>query len=86
MIIKSYLVYPTDGQLESLAKTLKTISHCEVVPSTNAMYPDFKGFVDSTAAARLNGFVSSRGTVDMLKEEFEGYGIPLDDLKSVLRI
>lgn len=35
MIIKSYLVYPADGQLESLSKTLNGIPNCEVVPSTN---------------------------------------------------
>ena len=51
----------------------------------HAMYPNFEGFVDSTAAARLNGFVSSRGTVEQLKEEVDGYGIPLETLKSVLR-
>ena len=35
MIIKSYLVYPADGQLESLSKTLNGMENCEVVPSTN---------------------------------------------------
>ena len=35
MIIKSYLVYPAEGQLETLSKTLNGMPNCEVVPSTN---------------------------------------------------
>ena len=35
MIIKSYLVYPADGHLESLSNTLNGMPNCEVVPSTN---------------------------------------------------
>lgn len=35
MIIKSYLVYPAEGQLESLTTLLNGMPNCEVVPSTN---------------------------------------------------
>lgn len=35
MIIKSYLVYPAEGQLKTLSKILNGIENCEVVPSTN---------------------------------------------------
>ena len=52
----------------------------------NAMYPEFKGFVDSTAAARLNGFVSGYGTKALFNEEAAGYGISADELKLQLRI
>ena len=54
--------------------------HRHLMKSFNAMYPDFKGFIDSTAAARLNGFVSGRGAEALLNEEVDGYGIPIQDL------
>lgn len=33
-----------------------------------AMYPDFRGFIDSTAAARVNGYLGGYGTVEALQE------------------
>lgn len=56
-----------------------------LMKSFNAMYPDFKGFVDSTAAARLNGFVSGRGTEALFNEEADGYGITRDQIESASR-
>jgi peptide-methionine (S)-S-oxide reductase len=40
-----------------------------------AMIPDEKGFVDSTLAARLNGFLGGEGTSKLLEEEIDRYGL-----------
>lgn len=39
------------------------------------MYPTESEFVDSTAAARVNGFLDGQGTCDQLEEEIAGYGL-----------
>jgi len=39
------------------------------------MYPEFKDFVDSTAAARLNGYLGAHGSLQRLQEEIESYGL-----------
>ena len=49
------------------------------------MYPEFKGFVDSTAAARLNGFAAGHGTSDMFDKEKDAYGFSSDALATVYR-
>jgi peptide-methionine (S)-S-oxide reductase len=41
----------------------------------NAMYPDLKEFVDSTAAARMNGYLSGHGTYEVLQEEVGSFGL-----------
>ena len=50
-----------------------------------AMYPNFQGFVDSTAAARLNGFAAGHGTRAMFDKEKESYGFSPDALATVYR-
>jgi peptide-methionine (S)-S-oxide reductase len=49
------------------------------------MYPEFRGIVDSTAAARLNGFAAGHGTAALFDEEKADYGFALDDLEAVIR-
>jgi peptide-methionine (S)-S-oxide reductase len=44
------------------------------------MYSDAAGFVDSTVAARLNGFLYRYGSRDLFNRESDGYGIPTDEL------
>ena len=50
-----------------------------------AMYPRFQGFVDSTAAARLNGFAAGHGTSAMFEDEKDSYGFSGDALETVYR-
>jgi peptide-methionine (S)-S-oxide reductase len=38
-------------------------------------YPDFQGFIDSTAAARLNGYVSGYGSKESLEAELDSLGL-----------
>lgn len=49
------------------------------------MYPDFRGVIDSTAAARLNGFAGGQGTSALLDEEKADYGFALEELDAVIR-
>ncbi len=51
----------------------------------NGMYPTFKDFIDSTAAARLNGFVSGQGAEALFEAEGHLYGFSEDELKASLR-
>ena len=39
------------------------------------IYPNFKDFVDSTAVARINGFIGKHGTCEQLKKEIKTYGL-----------
>ncbi len=41
----------------------------------NAMYPDFNDFVNSTAAARINGFITGYGTREQLQNEIDSFGL-----------
>jgi len=40
-----------------------------------AMYPQERQFVDSTTAARLNGYVGGFGTLEQLEGELESFGL-----------
>ena len=41
----------------------------------NEMYPELEDFVDSTAVARVNGYVAGYGTPQGLKSELAGLGL-----------
>jgi peptide-methionine (S)-S-oxide reductase len=40
-----------------------------------AMYPDERDFVNSTAAARVNGFLGGNGSRALLEKEIGSYGL-----------
>jgi peptide-methionine (S)-S-oxide reductase len=40
-----------------------------------AQYPEERGFIDSTVAARLNGYVGGFGTMEELEQELESFGL-----------
>ena len=40
------------------------------------IYPDGKTFVNSTAAARVNGYLSGYGTAERLEKEIDSLGLP----------
>jgi len=48
-------------------------------------YPDFKGFVDSTAAARLNGIIGGYADPDLLVKELDMYGLSPQGLEILKR-
>jgi methionine-S-sulfoxide reductase len=49
-----------------------------------AMYPDFNDIINSTAAARVNGYMGHEGTWKQLEEEIDSLGLS-DFAKEVLR-
>jgi hypothetical protein len=51
-----------------------------------AMYPDDKDFVRSTAAARVNAYVSGNGTLEQLKKEIDSFGLSEESKKALLKM
>ena len=51
-----------------------------------AIYPRTADLVDSTAAARMNGFVAGCGTRDQLQEELPSYGLSPDGQRLLLKL
>ena len=46
-----------------------------------AMYPETKDFVNSTSAARVNGYIAGRGTPEQLKKEMDLLGLSAEGRK-----
>lgn len=44
------------------------------------VYPEFDAFVDSTAAARVNGYLGGHGSLEQFEKEREALGLSEDDL------
>ena len=59
--------------------------HHRLMSRFEEIYPDFRGIVDSTAAARLNGFAGGQGTAALLDEEKGDYGFAPDELDAEIR-
>ena len=51
-----------------------------------AMYPEFEDFNNSTAAARLNGFVAGHGSRRLFDAEHQNYGIQIETLEQAVRV
>lgn len=47
----------------------------ELMEEFRAMYPDFGDFVDSTAAARVNGYLAGYGSCETLGEKIDRLGL-----------
>lgn len=47
----------------------------DIVRELSAMYPGKEGFVNSTAAARINGYLDGYGTFDDLEKELPEFGL-----------
>jgi len=48
------------------------------------MFPNDKDFVNSTAAARVNGYLGGNGKLEDLEKEIEGYGLSGSAKKKLL--
>lgn len=44
-----------------------------------AIYPDSEDFVNSTAVARMNGYIGANGTLDALEEEIDVLGLSAEE-------
>lgn len=58
----------------------------DLMKEFRAMYPDTDGFVASTAAARVNGYIAGYGTLDTLRDELTSFGLSEEGSKKLLNI
>ena len=50
----------------------------------DAIYPSMKDFVNSTAVARVNGFLGGYGSPELLKKEIDSYGLSASSKKRLI--
>jgi methionine-S-sulfoxide reductase len=58
----------------------------ELMKEFAAMYPDMRDFTDSTAAARVNGYLGGNGSRETLEQEIEGFGLSSAGREALLRV
>ena len=58
----------------------------DIMEEFKAMYPDDKDFVDSTAAARVNGFLGGYGGATLLQEEMDRLGLSPEAGRKLVKI
>ncbi len=58
----------------------------DILGEFQSMYPNIKDFVDSTAVARVNGYVGGNGTLATLQEELSSLGLSAAGNKKLLDI
>lgn len=51
-----------------------------------ALYPDIKDLTDSSACARINGFLSGYGSLTLLQNELLSYGLPEEHQKALWKL
>ena len=56
----------------------------EMMREFMAMYPDDGDFIDSMAAARVNGYVTGYGTYAVLLTEIDSFGLSPEERKKLL--
>ncbi|MEL7566225.1 MAG: hypothetical protein AAGU27_15250 [Dehalobacterium sp.] len=49
-------------------------------------YPDFKDFIDSTLAARLNGYAAGYGSLSVMEKELNSLGLWPEEQKRLGQI
>lgn len=57
----------------------------DLVAEFEAIYPRWDDVVDSTAAARVNSFLSGYGSLEQLEKEIESYGLSQGGRDRLLR-
>jgi peptide-methionine (S)-S-oxide reductase len=57
----------------------------ELMADFKAIYPDASKFTDSTAAARINGYIGGYGTAETLQKELASYGLSPTGNKILLK-
>jgi methionine-S-sulfoxide reductase len=61
------------------------LQHSSLMSYFRTMYPEFHDFVDSTAAARVNGLLSGKGDSSLLAADLADFGIPMCELSNILQ-
>lgn len=58
----------------------------EVMHELQKFYPDFKDFIDSTLAARLNGYAAGYGSLSVMEKELNSLGLWPEEQKRLGQI
>lgn len=58
----------------------------DIMAEFEAMYPDYGDIVDSTAAARINGYLYGNGTMENLLAEVDGFGLSDEAKEKLLKL
>ncbi len=58
----------------------------DLMKEFNAMYPNDNEFINSTAAARVNGYLDGYGTLEVIQAELDSYGLSPAGSKRLLNI
>jgi peptide-methionine (S)-S-oxide reductase len=58
----------------------------DLVKEFKALYPRDDDFMNSTAAARLNGYLGGYGTLEVFQAELDGYGLSPEGRKRLLSL
>ena len=61
-------------------------SNRDLMREFNAMYPLYEDFINSTAAARINGYLSGYGSFEDLKNELPSFGLSPSAIKRLVEI
>ena len=61
-------------------------SNRDLMREFNAMYPLYEDFINSTAAARINGHLSGYGSFEDLKDELPSFGLSPAAAKRLVEI
>jgi peptide-methionine (S)-S-oxide reductase len=56
----------------------------DLMKEFSALYPSNDDFVNSTAAARINGYLDGYGTIESLREELDDLGLSSDAIKKLM--
>ena len=51
-----------------------------------SMYPDPRDFMNSTAAARVNGYLGGHGSMEMIRKETDQFGLSTEARQRLLRV
>jgi peptide-methionine (S)-S-oxide reductase len=61
-------------------------SETSLMTEFRAMYPDTKDFTNSTAAARVNGYLGGHGSKEMVDKEIDKLGLSPEARQTLLRL
>jgi peptide-methionine (S)-S-oxide reductase len=61
-------------------------SETSLMTEFRAMYPDAKDFTNSTAAARVNGYLGGHGSKEMVDKEIDKVGLSPEARQTLLRL
>jgi peptide-methionine (S)-S-oxide reductase len=60
------------------------LQNSQLMKYFEVMYPNFADFNNSTAAARLNGFIAGHGSRELYDAEYESYGVSAKELTQII--